>query len=78
MSSILIEETINIQIDFSVVDPGQKQSWTNPGYDPEIEITDIWIGGYKVEGYVYCYLMMKYEDEWKSEILDMLSRKEDA
>lgn len=60
-------ETVTVDVSFT---PGEKQTWANPGYPPEIEFTAIYVNGEKLENKLSELVIETYGDTWEEDLLN--------
>ena len=58
-----------IEIDYNYI-PGQKQTFEDPGFEPEIEFEEIKIAGQPVGDELYHHFVSTFGNAWEREILN--------
>ena len=64
---------------YTVISPGQEQTFEQEGLDPEIELNNIKLQGHEVSDGDFQALLLKNGDTWVQEVIKKLKRgKDDA
>ncbi|MCK5582014.1 MAG: hypothetical protein KAJ18_12160 [Candidatus Omnitrophica bacterium] len=59
-------------IEYTIVDPGQKETRNQPGIKPTIGFVDIKVNGDHISEVLFNTLMEQHETEWVIDILESL------
>ena len=69
------ENIPEMEIEYTIVDPGQPTTFYQPGFKPEIEISNIKVNGDYVSEGLFFLLMEQHEGEWIGDIQESLKSR---
>lgn len=62
----------DITVEYVIVDSGQTETFHQPGFPPEVEITAVKIHEQDIDEYLQTHLLDTHEQQWEQEIVDQL------